>query len=295
MLLTKEVKVKLIGKSIKHYKELGYDLPTRKTKNGICVQQGVYLLVKIKDVPPQSHIDVEVACDKCGGLYNIRYDAYNKQKSGQISYDCCINCRSEKIKEVNLINYGVENTFQRLDIKEKIKSINLEKYGVEYPMQNPEVQKKSILNMSLNNGVEASKQQIYINKIFNGRLNYVDDSTEYYTLDIAFPDNGIFVEYDGSGHDLQVKFGNCTESEFKQKEIVRSNILKRNGWKEIRIVSIKDKLPDDETLLSMLDYALNHFNNNHTWIVFDIDNGVCSFNGHTVKYDYGKTKLMKVG
>lgn len=48
----------------------------------------------------------------------------------------------EKIKADNLEKYGVEFNSQRNDMKKKIIETCLEKYGVEYPLQNEEIKEK---------------------------------------------------------------------------------------------------------------------------------------------------------
>jgi len=254
MLITKEVEVKLNGKKIKHYDSLGYPLPKRKTKDGMRVPKNALLKVKIEDVPLGSHIDVVVKCDYCGKEYSTRYDGYLNRKKNDIPLDCCDECKSIKNKELNIIRYGVENQFQREEIKIKVMKIK-----------------------SNNNGIKKSKQQIYLCNLFNGKLNYIDDLIGYYAIDIALIDKKIAIEYGGSGHDLQVKFGNLTREEFKQKEIIRYQILKRNGWKQIFINSSNDYLPSDEVLLEEFNKALEWFKSNdkgHYHYNIDIGNKI---------------------
>ena len=270
MLISKEVEVKLYGKKIKHYESLGYVLPKRKTKDGMCVPRGATLKVKIEDVPLGSHIDVQVKCDYCGKHYLTRYDGYIKRKQNDIPLDCCNDCKPRKNKELNMLRYGVENQFQRENIKIKIKEVMLEKYGANHPMKVQTIKEKAMKRMSDNNGIECSKQQIYLCQLFKGELNYIDDSTKGYVIDIALKDKKIAIEYNGGGHDLQVKLGNVSLEEFNNKEIIRYQTLKRNGWKQIKIYSPCDYLPSDDILLAELDKALewlsidkkhhNHYN-----------------------------------
>lgn len=259
MLLTKEVETKLNGKKIKHYKELGYELPLHKTKDGMCVPRGSVLIVKIEDIPLDSHELVMVSCDYCGKEYKTRYDGYNKRKQNDIDLDCCEECKPIKNKALNILRYGVENQFQREDIKEKLPQIMLDKYGYSHAMKVPEIKERAMKNMSDNNGVACSRPQKYLHQLFGGKLNYVDSSTNRFALDIAFPESKIFIEYDGSGHALQVVFKNMTQKEFNNREIVRNEILKKNGWKKITINSPYDYLPSDEILLEELNKALDWF------------------------------------
>lgn len=236
MLISKEVEIKLNGKKIKHYENLGYLLPKRKTKDGLCVPKDTILKVKIEDIPLNSHVKVVVQCDYCGKKYPTRYDGYNKRKQNDISLDCCDECKSIKNKELNLFRYGVENQFQR-----------------------EEIIYKTMFMKSKNNSIVCSNQQEYLQQLLGGILNYVNESTKGYAIDIAFLENKTSIEYMGSGHDLQVKFGNISKEEFYKKEIQRYQILKRNGWRQIFIKSKYDYLPSDEILLKEFNKALEWF------------------------------------
>jgi len=57
----------------------------------------------------------------------------------------------------------------------------------------------------------SSYPQRYICNLLNGELNYPIGNL---SLDIALLDNKIYIEYDGSGHDLRVVRGQLTEKEF---------------------------------------------------------------------------------
>lgn len=95
----------------------------------------------------------------------------------------------------------------------------------------------------------------------------------FYLSDICFPEEELDIEVDFGGHNLSVKLGNITQEEFNQKEIIRNNIIKREGYKQMRIISSKDYLPSDEILLQMLDHTRKYFSDypTHSWITFNID------------------------
>jgi hypothetical protein len=264
MLISKEVEVRLFGRIIKYYKNLGYDIPMYQSKDGMRIKNGTILKVKIEDVSQDSHVMVLIKCDYCTKQYLTRYDGYNKRKENDIALDCCDECKSIKNTELNMLRYGVENQFQRQEIKDKIANIILDKYGVTHPMKVPEIQQKAMQNMSDKNGIECSTQQKYLHNLLGGKLNFVDSSTKGFAIDIAFPDQKIALEYAGSGHALQVKFKNMTESEFKRKEIIRYLILKQNGWKQIHINSKYDYLPVDDVIISEIKNAIEWFKSDET-------------------------------
>lgn len=100
----------------------------------------------------------------------------------------------------------------------------------------------------------ASSQQKHIAKLLNGDLNY---RISNYFLDIYLKRENICIEYDGSGHNLSILFGSKTEEEFIEDEKVRENDIISHGIKIIRLISKKDKLPDDTEILKIIDECKN--------------------------------------
>lgn len=222
----------------------------------------------------------------------------------------------EKINKTNLERYGVENPFASPEIQAKIKDVNLEKYGVEHPMQNEDVRKtlektlmkkygvkyalknkeireKASRSLYNNGTAPCSSQQRYICNLYSGKLNYPID---YYHADMLLPDN-IICEYDGAGHDLCVRIGTVTEKEFLRKEIIRGIHMRKNGYKEYRIISSTDNLPSDETLLDMLNKARKYLlSTSHTWINFYVDKGIVCNAEHRdgFNYNYGALKNLRL-
>lgn len=67
MFLHNNILVTLNSPTSKYYKSLGYSIPTHIDKNGrVTIKCGTELLVKTKDLPPQSNIKVSIVCDSCG-------------------------------------------------------------------------------------------------------------------------------------------------------------------------------------------------------------------------------------
>ena len=188
----------------------------------------------------------------------------------------------QKACQTNLEKYGNKYTYNVPEIREKIHKTNLQRYGYEVAVNNPNVRKKitktfqeryNVNNLgelrhfqrqSDNHEVPTSSQQRHLHEILGGILNYQFDR---YALDIAFPDENIVIEYDGGGHNLQVKFGSVTEKEFKQKEIRREYWLISKGWKLIRIVAPHDKLLKDNEIMKLVQISKDYLNNTtHHWI-----------------------------
>lgn len=199
---------------------------------------------------------------KCAATSLKRYGVSHYSKTKEFS---------EKIQKTNLERYGVPYYSQtdnfttetadkwKNKTPEEIQSItnkrqaaHLKNCGFMHPMQNPEIKKKAMQTVYENGNMTASSQQLYICELVNGVLNYPVGLSH---LDIAFPEDKIYVEYDGGGHNLGVKIGNTTQEEFDAKDRRRSFSLFDKGWKEIRLVTDTDKLPKDCEILKTFKKA----------------------------------------
>lgn len=98
-LITKEVEM-LLTNNIKHYEELGYEIPRVEKiyyhKNGnisnkkYVVLPGTKIKVQSEDLPKNSRYDVEVQCDCCDKIYNQPYASYCKyNRDGKIYCKQC--------------------------------------------------------------------------------------------------------------------------------------------------------------------------------------------------------------
>jgi very-short-patch-repair endonuclease len=194
----------------------------------------------------------------------------------------------EKIKQSNLEKYGYENPSQSPIIKEKVKNTHLKRYGVEIFSQDPEKQRKSLIKakvtMYKNQTAPSSMQQRYLCNVVGGELNY---PVGICSLDIAFPNEKIYLEYDGSGHELSVKFGTVTKKEIKEKEINRFYFLRKNGWRSIRIISKKDLLPSEEKIIEMFKLGKKLLKN-RSWVEFNIDTSTVKTSKGELKYNFGE-------
>lgn len=200
----------------------------------------------------------------------------------------------DKIRQTWIKKYGFDHPMKNKEYKEavltNVKKSNLKKYGYELPLQSPEIRLKCLSTLCNNNKIAYSRQQKYICDIFSGKLNYQVDNV---VLDIAFPDKMLYIEYDGSGHNLSFEKFGMDKDKFKQKEINRQYYLKSLGWKLIRIISRSDLLPDSISLQKLIDTCKNNIVNS-SWIILDIDNKVIYNNDINIKINYKFYKLDKV-
>ena len=304
-ILTKEVEVVPNGKMIRYYRELGYDAQYLKP-----------LIVKIEDLAKGSHASIEVLCDMCKeNKIIVEYEVYNRVVKNTGSYVCkhclnekrmktnkkrygvCIASKSdlfkEKTRQTNLARYNTENVMHVSEIKEKLKQTNLQKYGTLCTLQVPEVKEKVLQSYYQNGTQKSSRQQLYLHDLYGGELNY---PISYYSADICFPEEKLVIEYDGGGHDLRVTLGKLTREEFNQKELIRNHVIKRSGYKQMRIISSRDLLPQDSTLLLMLETARTYFSNypEHSWIEYNLDTStLCNAeNKEGVFFNFGELRKI---
>ena len=346
-LISKEVEIRVTSKEIKHYEDLGYDIPKRKASpnnhsnkgKGLVYDLGAPMTVKVEDLLENSTAKVLVECDYCHKIKPLRYQSFRICFERHGIY-ACRDCGHHKIQLTMVERYGKRFPIQVPEFKEKQRQTTIQHYGTEYPQQNKEIQEKTkqtnllrydseytltspefrakgqkkiqevygvdnvskspIIQFKIreslykNGTCVCSAQQKYLHNLFGGELNYPFD---YYSLDIAFPDEKLTIAYDGGGHDLSVKLGEITEKDFRRREIIRSNYLKLGGWKEMKIISADDRLPSDETLLLMLDISKQYFEDypNHSWFEWNITKN--SFrNAETMSggfFNYGELRTIK--
>lgn len=205
-----------------------------------------------------------------------------------------------KVKETNMRNLGVEYPMQSKEIRDKKEKTCLEKYNVTTPFALKEVREKAIDTMYKNGNIQCSIQQSYIYNLYrkhndNVKLNYPIGKNFF--ADICLLNEKIVVEYDGKGHNLSVVLGNITQEEFDKKEIIRNNVIKHEGYKQMHIVSTNIiKLPSDSILLKMLLEAKEYFSTtNHSWCTYDIDQSLLFSAEHKdgIHYSFGELRTIK--
>ena len=181
----------------------------------------------------------------------------------------------DKIKDTWKKNYGVNNPMQNTairnktnttcqekyggnapicseEVQRKIQQTMLKKHGVKHPSQSEEIRNKILSSFQFNGTGPSSRAQRYINYILNGTLNKRICGS---LADIYIEKENIVIEHDGAGHFLTDKFnGNKTptkESLLYEKE--REDKIINNGYRMIRFIATKDRIPSDEVILNLVE------------------------------------------
>lgn len=307
MLISKTAKVHFYGWNKKHYKELGYDskdeyidvkiedLPMNFTGNVIvkcdyCGKEFEREYLVYTRTHRTSPVQKD-SCPNCIGKFrkesvqctygvsnvmeldevkkkveNTNLDKYgSKAPSGNREVQ-------KKIRQTNMERYGAPTPAQNKYILEKIMKTNIERYGSRCCMCSPEIKEKTsntLREHQILGSIPCSKQQAYIHGLYGGILNY--PIAGYYP-DIMFEDDNIYFEYSGGGHDLRVRQNHVSEEDFNIYEETRRRVLLEHGYKEFEIISKKDKLPDDDFLVSLKEKAFDILKNtDYNYYGYNID------------------------
>ena len=108
-LITKEVEVTLHSKTTKHYEDLGYEIPRVKGKWGITVPHGTTIKVKVEDLTHGSAVRVDVECECCHKINNIKWIDFKTVEKENGEY-YCLKCAINKYAINNAIKTTLKKT-----------------------------------------------------------------------------------------------------------------------------------------------------------------------------------------
>ena len=106
-----------------------------------CKENNIFLTNSYSNINRDTRIIGKCLTENCQNNFN---KVFRQLVKSEAYCNICSKIKHQnKIKEVVLDKYGVENVFQMKEIKDKIKNTNLEKYGVSNPNQNKEIRNKT--------------------------------------------------------------------------------------------------------------------------------------------------------
>ena len=217
----------------------------------------------------------KVIQDKMKATCKERYGVENGAQSEVVRNKMKATCKER---------YGVEYAIQNKAIQDRIKTTCKERYGVENAMQNEEIKNKALDSFQFNGTGPSSRAQRYINYISNGTLNKHICSS---LVDIYMEKENIVIEYDGSGHFLNdIINGNAfptKDSLLREKE--REDSIVNKGYKVIRFIATKDRIPSDEVILNLI----NEFKNSDFKVIR------INFEEGTIEKDYNEKTIHDFG
>ena len=193
------------------------------------------------DNPAQAQEVKDAMKDTCRSRYGCDYAV----QSDEIQ---------NKIKSTNNKIYGGDSPFSSEEIRKKSQQTWKENYGegIINPGQVEEIKNKILDSFQFNHTGPSSRAQRYINYILNGDLNKHICGL---LVDIYMEKENIIIEHDGSGHFLRDKInkekGPTKESLLYEKE--REDKIINNGYRMIRFIANKDRIPSDEVILNLVE------------------------------------------
>ena len=242
IILPQEVLIRWDNSNKKYYKLKGYEF----------TKAGEYFSVDIMDVPKGSHVFVNCLCDYCDGNVKMQFIKYNNNVlNAIIKKVACTDCYPKKIKEGNLIKYGVESTNSLVSVQNKKKQTLLDKYGVEHMSQIEEVkEKKKQININ-NYGVEHySQTNEYKEKIKQTNLERYGDECSCRNNEVKNKLKQTNLERYECEYTLQNK-------EIRDKG--KQTMLERYGMESYpQTQEYKDKV----RIISLEKYGVEHFSQN---------------------------------
>ena len=218
-----------------------------------------------------------------------RMKATCKERYG-VEYGAQSEIVQNKMKATCKERYGVEHAIQNKSIQDRIKATCKERYGVENAMQNEEIKNKTLDSFYFNGTGPCSKTQKYIHFLIGGALNKrVCNSL----VDICFEEEKIAIEYDGAGHflgELIVNKDRFISKEAFLKEKNREYSIVNKGYKVIRFIATKDRIPSDEVILNLIE----EFKNSDFKVVrIDFEEGTIEKDyNEKMRYDFGKLRRI---
>ena len=160
----------------------------------------------------------------------------------------------EKIKETLINKYGEDNVSKVEEIKQKKIETCLENFGVEHPLQNEELRIKARQTMTKNGTTKLSKPQ---KELYNLCLKLFPN----YKVELNYPLGPLSLDiFIGVSDDIKIDLeydGWHWHRNNGQKDYARDCVVKKNGYKVIRIRSA-GLLPSEEELVNSINYVIEN-------------------------------------
>lgn len=203
MIITREVDVVIIGKTLKYFRDLEY-----------IVNVGDVIKIPIEHLNRKSRIKIDVKCDVCGKEKSLAYQKYTKSIESYNYYSCSQKCSVGKCRETFLINFGVSSPMKTDYIKSKARQTKKTKYGDE--------------NFNNRDKSDQTKLERYGDKKFNNIDKMKETIKNKYNVE-----NVMFLEYFKEKVKLtKIKNGNMVPdellTEFKKYKRNAMRVTRRN-------------------------------------------------------------------
>lgn len=224
------IEVKMGGRNIKHYRNLGYD-----------VRFGDIIKVPVEHLTPGSHVLIEVFCDVCGKKMNKSYQDYLEHHTYEM--DCCTDCFQTKARKTCKEKYGVEYASQAEWFQEKVKDTSLKKYGTDA------ILKADIVRQKINQTVREKYDVDYVSQSESVKEQIKQTNIQKYGVSCVMQNPKIKQK---ALDTMEKKYGHqipmqVPEIKAKAQETLSKNGTTRTSKQQLQLYEIvKLKYPDAE-------------------------------------------------
>lgn len=238
--------------------------------------------------------------DKAKKTCQLHYGVDNPAQAQEVQEAMKATCRNKygcdyavqsdeatnKRKATNNKIYGGDSPFSSEEIRKKSQQTWKENYGEDIinPGQVEEIKNKISNSFQFNGTGPSSRAQRYICHLLNGILNKHMCGA---LVDIYMEKENIIIEHDGGGHFLGDKIkkekGPTKESLLYEKQ--REDKIINKGYRMIRFIATKDRIPSDEVILNLIE----EFKNLNFKVVR------VNFEEGTIDIDYSKKTIRNFG
>ena len=152
MIITNEVEVKIIPKTLKYFRSLEYN-----------VNVGDVIKIPIIHLNRRSRVKVNVKCDVCGHEKLLPYQKYTKSIEVYNYYSCSQKCSVDKCKKTFMMKYGVDSPMALEEFKKKGKQTKKLRYDDERYNNQKKCNETKLrkYGSSCYNNIEKIKETIY--------------------------------------------------------------------------------------------------------------------------------------
>lgn len=242
MIKIKEIEITGNSKTLKYYRELGYE-----------IRHGEKIYVKIEHLIKTSAIKVECFCDICGSENLIKYFNYigNISRNGLYRCnECSKTIRSNKIRDIfssdelkseivskrrvtNMTRYGFDSNFKNPEIKNSIGKIMIERYGYRHALQSPTLKSKMMSTNLMRYGTEITfGNECVKEKIKNTMIERYGVDNPFKSEDIKNKIKKTLIDRYGVDNPTkdQTIFQRAQRSSYKVHRCENSNILYQGSY-----------------------------------------------------------------
>lgn len=167
MIKEKFVTIKIGTKTLKYYKDKGYDVKSNEIST-----------IKVEDLTKGSKTIITAICKICDHEKKITYKEYNRNTSKYNFYTCSNKCAQIKNQLTSIEKYGKIHYSKTIEFKEQMIQTNNERYNVDFFTQSNLYNEKMKKYWETHDFNNENKKRIETNKI-KFDAEYYQQSQQY--------------------------------------------------------------------------------------------------------------------